>query len=383
MDFRLSKEQIDIKNAAREFALGEFSDRAMEFDRNETFDLDIWRKAAELGFVAGTVSEDYGGPGLGRLEACLIVEEFWAVDPGIGLSITSTAFGSDLILKFGTEEQKKKYLPPLPKGDCIMGSAITESDAGSDVTNVSTTAVRDGDEYVINGSKMFITNGDIANYLMVLCRTNPDNPKKQNQFSLIIVETDRPGFEANKLHGKLGLRACDTAEISFNNVRVPASNLIGEKEGEGFRQVMYQFNMSRVVVSAAAVGLARAALEESIAHTKKRIVFGEPLASFQATQFKIAEMATLIRAARNLYYEAAWLIDSGNIDYGLIAMSKWFSGQMAVKCADEALQMHGGYGYMDEYKVQRIYRDAKILEIYEGTKEIEKIIVARNLLGKF
>lgn len=383
MDFRLSKEQIDIKNAAREFASGEFSDRAMEFDRNETFDLDIWRKAAELGFVAGTVSEDYGGPGLGKLEACLIVQEFWAVDPGIGLSITSTAFGSDLILKFGTEEQKKKYLPPLPKGECIMGSAITEPDAGSDVTNVRTAAVRDGNEYVINGSKMFITNGDIANYLMVLCKTNPDNPKKQNQFSLIMVETDRPGFEANKLHGKLGLRACDTAEISFNNVRVPASNLIGEKEGEGFRQVMYQFNMSRVVVSAAAVGLARAALEESIAHTKKRIVFGEPLASFQATKFKIAEMATLIRAARNLYYEAAWSIDNGNVDNGLIAMSKWFSGQMAVKCADEALQMHGGYGYMDEYKVQRIYRDAKILEIYEGTKEIEKIIVARSLLGKF
>lgn len=267
-------------------------------------------------------------------------------------------------------------------GECIMGSAITEPDAGSDVTNVRTTAVRDGKEYIINGSKMFITNGDIADYLMVLCKTNPERPKKQDQFSLFIVETDRPGFESNKLHGKLGVRACDTAEISLNEVRVPIANLIGENEGGGFKQVMYQFNMSRVNVSAAAVGIARAALEESIAYAKKRVVFVQPLASFQATQFKIAEMATLIRAAKNLYYKAAWSIDNGHVDHGLIAMSKWFSGQMAVKCADEALQMHGGYGYIDEYKVQRIFRDSKILEIYEGTKEIEKIIVARTLLGK-
>lgn len=382
MDFKLSAEQVDIKNAAKEFALGEFPDRAQEFDRNETFDLEIWKKAAKLGFVAVTVSENYGGPALGRLEACLIIEEFWAVDPGIGLSITSTAFGSDLLMKFGTEEQKRKYLPPLPKGECIMGSAITEPDAGSDVTNVRTTAVRDGKEYIINGSKMFITNGDIADYLMVLCKTNPERLKKQDQFSLFVVETDRPGFEANKLYGKLGVRACDTAEISLNEVRIPAANLIGENEGEGFKQVMYQFNMSRVNVSAAAVGIARAALEESINYGKKRVVFGQPLASFQATQFKIAEMATMIRAARNLYYEAAWSIDNGHVDHGLIAMSKWFSGQMAVKCADEALQMHGGYGYIDEYKVQRIFRDSKILEIYEGTKEIEKIIIARTLLGK-
>ena len=382
MDFSLSKEQIDIKNAAREFALGEFTDRAQEFDRNETFDLDIWRKAAELGFVAVTVSEEYGGMGLGRLEHCLISEEFWAVDAGMAVATLGTAFGSDLLMKFGTEEQKKKYLPPLPKGECIMGSAITEPDAGSDVTNVSSTAVRDGDEYVINGSKMFITNGSIADYVMVLCKTDPDNPKRHDRFSLIVVETDRPGFEANKLKGKLGIRASDTAELSFNNVRVPTSSLIGEKEGEGFKQVMYQFNNTRVNVSASAVGLARAALEESIEYAKKRNVFGAALASFQVPQFKIAEMATLIRAARNLYYEAAWLIDKGDIDHCLIAMSKWFSAQITVKCADEALQMHGGYGYLDESKVQRIYRDAKILEIYEGTKEIEKIIIARNLVGK-
>ena len=263
-----------------------------------------------------------------------------------------------------------------------MGSAMTEPDAGSDVSNVRTTAVRDGKEYIINGAKIFITNGDLANYLMVLCKTNPERVKKHDQFSLLIVETDTPGFESTKLHGKLGVRACDTAEVSFSDVRVPASNLVGEKEGDGFRQVMHQFNMGRVSVSASAVGIARAALEESVTYAKKRVVFDQPLASFQATQFKIAEMATMIRAARNLYYEAAWSIDHGHIDHALVAMSKWFSGQMAVKCADEALQLHGGYGYLDEYRVQRIFRDSKILEIYEGTKEIEKIIIARTLLGK-
>jgi len=226
---------------------------------------------------------------------------------------------------------------------------------------------------------MFITNGTIANFLQVFCQTDPDNPDRHRRHSFLVVETDTPGYEANKLHGKLGIRANDTAEVSFSNVRVPASNLVGEP-GEGFKELMSFFNITRLHICAMAVGIARAALEESIAHIKKRYQFGAPLSSFQINQFKIAEMATRIRAARNLYYEAAWLADNGKIDHGLVAMAKWFSGEIAVKCADEALQMHGGYGYIDEYKVQRIYRDAKILEIYEGTKEIEKIIVAGSLL---
>ena len=379
MDFQLSQEQQDIKKAAREFALGEFPQRAQEFDREETFDLNIWKKACELGFVGVTIGEAYGGPGLGQFEKCLIVEEFWAVDAGMGSATLSTTFGADSIEKFGTEEQKKKYLPPLTKGKAIMGVAITEPDAGSDVSCAMTTAVKDGNEYVINGSKMFITNGDIANYLVVFCLTDPENSNKHQRHSLFIVETDKPGFEANKLKGKLGIRASDTAELSFQNLRVPASNLLGIG-GDGFKQVMYQFNMSRVPVCAQAVGMARAALEESISHIKKRRQFGLPLASFQINQAKIAKMATEIRAARNLYYEAAWLIDQGKVDHALVAMAKWFSGEVAVRCADEALQMHGGYGYFDDYKVQRIYRDAKISEIYEGTKEIEKIIVARAIL---
>jgi alkylation response protein AidB-like acyl-CoA dehydrogenase len=380
MDFTLSREQRDIQKAAREFALGEFlPEKAQEFDRNETFDLNIWRKACELGFVGVFIDERYGGAGLGFFEHCLITEEFWAVDAGMGNAVITATFGSELLKLFGTEEQKQKYLPPLVQGEAIMGCAITEPDAGSDVTGAITSAVKDKDEWVINGSKMFITNGTLAKYMNVFCLTDPDNPDRHQRHSFFVVETDRKGFQANKLHGKLGIRANDTAEVSFSNVRVPAFNLVGQL-GYGFRHLMAFFNLTRLHICAMAVGIARAALEEAANHIRKRQQFGAPLASFQGLQFKIAEMATLIRAARNLYYEAAWLTDQGKMDHAVTAMAKWFSGQIAVKCADEALQMHGGYGYIDEYKVQRIYRDAKIVEIYEGTKEIEKIIVAKNIL---
>jgi len=380
MDFTLSKEQRDIQKAAREFAVGEFlPEKAQAFDRNETFDLSIWRKACELGFVGVFIDEKYGGAGLGFLEHCLITEEFWAVDAGMGNAVITATFGSELLKLFGTEEQKQKYLPPLVQGEAIMGCAITEPDAGSDVTGAITSAVKDKDEWVINGSKMFITNGTIAKYMNVFCLTDPDHKDRHQRHPFFIVETDRKGFQANKLHGKLGIRANDTAEVSFSNVRIPASNLVGQL-GYGFRHLMAFFNLTRLHICAMAVGIARAALEEASNHIKKRRQFGVPLASFQGLQFKIAEMATTIRAARNLYYEAAWLTDQGKMDHAVTAMAKWFSGQVAVKCADEALQMHGGYGYIDEYKVQRIYRDAKIVEIYEGTKEIEKTIVAKNIL---
>ena len=379
MDFDLTKEQQDIQKAAREFAQGEFPARAQEFDRTETFDLDIWRKACELGFVGVFIDEAYEGAGLGFFEHCLITEEFWAVDAGMANAVITTTFGAELLRMFGTEEQKQRYLPPLVRGEAIMGTAITEPDAGSDVTGATTTAMRDGDEYIINGSKPFITNGSIADRVLVFCQTDPENPDRHRRHSIFIVETDSPGFEATKLTGKLGIRASDTAELSFNHVRVAPSRLVGE-EGQGFRELMAFFNVTRLHICAMAVGIARAALEESTEHIKNRQQFGAPLASFQINQFKVAEMATKIRAARNLYYEAAWLADQGRIDHGLVAMAKWFSGEVAVRCADEAVQMHGGYGYMDEYKVQRIYRDAKIVEIFEGTKEIEKIIVAKSVL---
>jgi alkylation response protein AidB-like acyl-CoA dehydrogenase len=380
MDFSLSKEQQDIVKAARSFAVKEFPDRAREFDREEKFDLGLWKKACELGFVGVFIDKNYGGLGYGFLEHCLINEEFWAVEPGIGAAILSATFGAELIQMFGGDHQKKALLPLLAEGEAIIGTAITEPDAGSDVTMAATTAVQEGDEWIINGSKMFATNGTIANYVNVFCLTDPDNPSRHKRHSFILVPTTSPGYQATKIHGKLGIRASDTAELVFKDLRVPADNLVGVR-GNGFSQLMAFFNHTRLHVCAQAVGLARAALEEAIRHAKGRVQFGQPLAAFQATQFKIAEMATRIRASRNLYYEAAWGADRGKLDHGLVAMAKWFSGQTAVYCADEALQIHGGYGYIDEYKVQRLYRDAKILEIYEGTKEIEKIIVSRTLLA--
>jgi alkylation response protein AidB-like acyl-CoA dehydrogenase len=380
MNFELTKEQRDIAKAAREFAEGEFTDKAEEFDREETFDEAIFKKAAELGFLGIFIEEKYGGAGLGTVEQCILQEEFAAVDLGIAVAVLTPCFGSEIIQAFGTEEQKKHYLPPLAKGEAIMGSAFTEPDAGSDLAAASTTAVQEGDEFTINGSKIFITNGTRADYLICFVQTDPDNSDKHRRHSMIIVETDREGFEANRLRGKLGIRASDTAEISFNNVRVPCSNLVGEP-GNGFTEAMYLFNLNRIGVAAQGVGLARAALEESIKHVKKRIAFGAPLASYQAVQLKLADMFSWMRAGKNMVYEAAWRIDQGKVDHTLVAAAKAFCGQMAVRCTDMALQLHGGYGYLAEYKVQRLYRDAKIIEIYEGTTDIEKLIVARSLLA--
>jgi len=379
MDFNLTKEQQDIVKAARKFALGEFPGRAVEFDREEKFDYAIWKKACDLGFVGIFIDEKYGGAGYGFFEHCLLNEEFWAVDPGIGSAILATTFGSELLQMVGTEEQKQLLLPLLVSGEAIMGTAITEPDAGCDVTGAVTTAVKTGDAWVINGSKMFATNGTVANFMLIFCRTEPENESPHRRHSFILVPTDTTGFKAVKIKGKLGIRASDTAELVLKDVRVPPESLVGE-QGQGFYHLMEFFNRTRLHVCAQAVGLARGALEEAVRHVKGRCQFGQPLAAFQVTQFKLAEMATRIRAARNLYYEAAWLADQGKPDHALVAMAKWFSGKVAVDCADEALQLHGGYGYIDEYKVQRLYRDAKILEIYEGTKEIEKTIVARSIL---
>ena len=382
MDFDLTEEQKDIIKAAREFAEGEFPDLAQECDRKEEFPKHLWEKACKLGFVGVFIPETYGGQGLGFLEHCLINEEFWRIDPGISLSILSATFGSEMILLFGTKEQKRRWLPPLVQAKAITGAAITEPDAGSDVSSVATTAILDGDEYVVNGNKMFITNGTVANYLQVLCVTEPQAKSRHDQFSVITIETDRKGFEANKLKNKLGIRASDTAEISFSDVRIPKENLIGTA-GKGFQQFMVFFDYTRLHICAQAVGLAQGAMEQAIKHVRERKQFGKPLASFQATQFKIAEMATRIEAGRNLYQKAAWLLDQGRVEPHLISMAKWFTGETAVRVADEALQLHGGYGFIGDYNIERFYRDSKIVEIYEGTKEIEKIIIARALLGRY
>ncbi len=368
--------------AAREFAEGEIRDVAKEYDQREEFPHELWRKACELGFVGVFLNEENGGAGLGLFEYCLTTEEFWRVDPGCGCLLL-TAFGAEILQNHGTKEQREKYLPPIPAGEAIMGTAVTEPDAGSDIFGINTAATRNGNEYIINGSKVFITNGTIADYLAVYCLTDPEAESRYDRYSVLMVETDRPGFESSKIKGKLGIRASDTAELSFRDVRVPAGNLIGEQPGKGFGQIMELFNMNRVVAASQGVGVAQGALEQTIAHVKRRKAFGTAIGKFQAIQFKLAEMATMVEAARALTYQAAWLLDNGKTDPRLIAMAKSLAGETGVRVTDDALQLHGGYGYINEYDIERFYRDAKIVEIYEATKEMEKNTIARQLLGKF
>lgn len=381
MNFELTDEQKDIKKAAREFAEGMFPEVAEECDINETFPRALWKKACDLGFVGVCIDEAYGGPGLGLLENILIMEEFCRVDAGCA-SVILTTLGSEFILLYGREEQKKKYLPGLTKGEAIMGMAITEPDAGSDVASVNTRALRVKDHYVINGNKMFITNGSIADFLVILCVTNENEMVRSKRHSALLVETNRRGFEANQLKRKLGMRASDTAEIHFSDVEVPLENLIGEVEGEGFYQLMAVFNRSRVTVAMISVGVSQGGLEKAISYAKQRKQFGSPLGSFQGIQFKLAEMASWIEASRALCYKAASMVDHGKIDPKLISMAKWFAGEVGVKVIDEVVQIHGGYGYLGEYGIERLYRNAKLAEIVEGTKEIEKMIIARELLGR-
>lgn len=381
MGFELTKEQKDIRKAAREFAEGTFPEVAEECDIQETFPRELWKKACDLGFIGVFIPEDFGGAGLGFFENALIMEEFWRVDAGCG-NILLTTLGSEFILFYGRDEQKKKYLPGLTKGETIMGMGITEPDAGSDVTSGRTEARRTEDHYRINGNKIFITNGSLADFLVVFCRTNDAEKSKYKQHSAIVVETSRKGFEANKLRRKLGTRASDTAEIAFADVDVPQENLVGNMEGEGFPQLMGVFNRTRIAVAAQGVGIAQGGLEKALKYAKQRKQFGSPISSFQGIQFKLAEMATWIEAARALYYQAAWLLDHGKMDPKMISMAKWYAGEIAVRVVDEVVQIHGGYGYLGEYGIERLYRDAKIVEIVEGTKEIEKLIIAREMLGR-
>ena len=380
MDFELTNRQKQIRLAAREFAEGELAPIGKDCESKGEFPRDLVKKAAQLGFVGVFIKKDFGGLGLGSLEDTIIHEEFWRADPGLGQVFSQTTFGAKELILFGTEEQKKMYLPPLVKGEWVMGFSITEPETGSDAASATTTAVRVGDDYVINGNKVMISNGTEAKFLLVYCLTHPEETSKSKRHSIFIVETDRSGYKADRIHGKMGLHASDTANIYFNNVIVPKENLVGA-EGNGFIQLMTFLDHSRVAVAADGVGLAQGAIEQAIHYVKKRKQFGNTISSFQVTQFKIAEMATLVETARNLTYKAAWAIDRGSPDTQLSAMAKWWACNVAVRVVDEALQLHGGYGYLDDYPIERFYRAAKLLEIYEGTKEIQKMTIGRRILG--
>ncbi|MBR9982650.1 MAG: acyl-CoA dehydrogenase family protein [Desulfatitalea sp.] len=383
MEFELTKEQLQIQKAVRDFIKGEFKkDEIHDLLERHAYPERLWKKAAELGFVGIHFPEKYSGQGMGVMENILVAEELARGDSTVGTCLLIADFSSEMILHCGTEEQKAKWLPKVAEGECLSCGAFTEADHGSDITTVETTAVRDGDQWVINGSKIFITNsGPLAGFYNVLCKTDPDASPPHRGLSIILVEAGTPGLSYQDVGKKMGITLSYTAEVVFKDVRVPVSNLIGE-ENRGFYQLLEFFDESRILVAAQALGTAQGGLDRALAYVKQREQFGKKIAQFQATQHKLADMATKIECARLLTYKAAWNFDQGRIDPKLTSMAKMYAARTAVEVCDEAIQMLGGYGYMAEYDVERFYRDAKITEIYEGTKEIQKNTIASALLGK-
>jgi acyl-CoA dehydrogenase len=382
MDFEVPEEIEQVREEIRRFGENEIEPVATEYDEKEKYPWEVMEKAQEAGLLGSNIPVEYGGVGYSPVENAILVEELFSIDPGIALCITSTAFGADAIMEFGTEEQKEEYLAPIAEGDAIMGAAISEPDVGSDVSSVSTRAEKDGDEWVINGNKMWITNGTVGDYFVVLCDTNPDASSRYSGFSQIIVESDRDGFEADKITGKMGIRASDTAELIFNDVRVPEENLVGTR-GAGFMQLMQFFDETRTMVAAQGVGIAKGAYERALEYAQEREQFGQPIGEFQAIQHKLADMATKTEAARQLTYKSAWSVENKDEQLtSLASMAKEYASRIAVEVSNEAVQTHGGSGYVNDFDVERFYRDAKITQIYEGTTEIQKNIIARELLGK-
>ena len=377
MDYRLSDELQMLKDMAYKFGQAEMAPIAHEADEKEAYTPEVRMKAAENGLLGAWIPEEYGGPGVGFLGHTIITEELSKACIGIGLNLYGACFGAQNIYHYGTQEQKKKYLPPICTGEYVFAGAYTEPNAGTDVAGYKTRAVRDGKDWVINGTKMFITNGTCSTHMIVQAITEPD-AKKHASFSQILVPCDTKGVTRTKLHGKLGLRASDTAEIALEDVRVPLENLVGTA-GKGFYQLMHFFDVTRIMIAAQALGLSEACLAASVKYAKDRTVFGAPLGSFQITMQKLTEMAIKIEALRGIIYKSAWLVDNGTPDYTLAAMGKYLGGQTAVFCANAGVEIHGGYGYMEEYDVQKWYRDAKILELYEGTKEAEIMTIGKLL----
>ncbi len=380
MDFDLNEEQRMLSDMAYKFAVNEIGPVSAECDKDEKYTRDIVKKAAENGLVGSWISDEYGGAGVGILGNLLVTEQLSRVDMGVGLNIVAATFGCEAIMLYGTEEQKHEWVTPVIEGEKISAGAWTEPNAGTDVAGYGTRAVEDGDDYVINGQKMFITNGTVCDFMVVQAITHPEN-KRHARFSQIIVPADTPGISRTKIHGKMGIRSSDTAEISFEDVRVPKANVVGEP-GRGFYQLMHFFDTTRPMIAGQALGLCQACLETSIKYAGEREVFGQPLGAYQLTQMKLTEMAIRIEALRGLAYKSAWLIDEGRPDFTLAAMAKYYGGECAVYCADKAVEIHGGYGYIEEYPVQKWYRDAKILELYEGTKEAEIMTIGSHIQRK-
>ncbi|MGC8896918.1 MAG: acyl-CoA dehydrogenase [Bacteroidota bacterium] len=378
MNFQFTEEQWMIKETARRFAEEELAPTVAERDEKEEFPEEAVKKLGELGFMGMMVPTNYGGAGLDTISYVLAVEEIAKVDASTAviMSVNNSLVCYELN-EWGTEEQKQKYLVPLASGKMLGAFALSEPEAGSDASNQRTTAVLDGDSYVLNGTKNFTTNGLHADVVVVFAST--DRSKGSHGISAFIVEKGTPGFSVAKKERKLGIRSSDTVSLSFEDCRVPVANRLGD-EGIGFKIAMKTLDGGRIGIAAQALGIAQASLEASVRYSKQRKAFGQYLSEFQAIQFKLADMVTNIEAARLLTLEAAAKKDAGERYTEIAAMAKLYASRVAVECALEAVQIYGGYGYIKEYPVERFLRDSKITEIYEGTSEIQRIVIARGLL---
>jgi len=379
LDFNLSEEQRLLKKTVREFAEGELAPHSREWDEKQAFPREVFAKLAELGLMGVAWPTEYGGSGMSTLDWAVVMEELSRVDAGVALSLAAHhSLCSAHIFLAGSEEQKRKHLVPLARGEKVGCWGLTENSAGSDAGGTKTTAVRDGAHWVLSGSKTFITNGRVADTAVIMAVT--DRSKGKKGISAFIVEQGTKGFRAGKKEDKLGVRSSDTSELVFEDCRIPVANLLGV-EGMGFIDTLRILDRGRIGIAAFSVGIAQAALEASMKYAKDRKQFGHAIADFQAVQFKIAEMATTVAAARLLTWRAASLRDEGREHTAESSMAKLFAGEAAVDIALDAIQIHGGYGYTKDYPVERYLRDAKLGTIGEGTSEVQRLVIARELLG--
>lgn len=380
MDFQLTEEQRMIREMVRDFAENEIMPIASEIDKEGRFPFETFKKMGELGIMGLPWPEEYGGAGADTVCYAIATEEISRACGSHGLSYAAhVSLGSSPIYLFGTEEQKMKYLTPLARGEAFGALGLTEPEAGSDAGGTRTTAVLDGNEWVINGAKSLITNGPIAATVITVAKTDP-TARGSHGISTFIVEADRRGFKVGKEEDKFGLRGTPTSQLFYDDCRIPKENLLG-KEGEGFRQIMEVLDGGRISIGAMAVGLGQAALEESIKYAKERHQFGRPIAAFQAVQWMIADAATRLEAARLLVYKAAYLEDQGKRFTKEAAIGKLFASEAAELACFNAMQIHAGYGYTKDYPVERFYRDNRLTQIGEGTSEIQRLVIARQVLG--
>jgi len=378
MDFELSDEQTLLRRTVREFAEAELGPHSREWDEKQEFPREVFGKLAALGLMGVCWPTEYGGSGLSTLDWAIVLEELAHVDAGVALSLAAHhSLSSAHIFQAGSEEQKRRFLAPLARGEKVGCWGLTEPGSGSDAGGLRTTGVRDGDHWILNGSKNFITNGRVADTAVVIAVTDRSAGKKG--ISAFLIERGTPGFRAGKKEDKLGVRSSDTSELVLEDCRLPAANLLG-REGMGFVDTLKILDKGRIGIAAFSVGIAQAALEASLRYAAARKQFGHPIANFQAIQFKLAEMATKVEASRLLTWHAAALADAGKTHTTESSMAKLFAGESAVEVALEAVQIHGGYGYIKEYPVERYLRDAKLGTIGEGTSEVQRMVIARQLL---